>query len=480
MPTAIQSPTTMKLSKVNQPNSAGPRNTQWTRGVTHLLTAAYDIRRNDAADINSQVENHMSTQNNHIIGRTILTIIIATLFGWGNYLFKIYSSNILAPHLSQGQLDPTDSGFMISDVARWFNGANGIPWIGVIGFLIILGIWAGPLKRLFAGAKEALALLMVFFIAVSTSHAYYDTKEAEEVYTIPTNATAFLVKMVGDNVTDNKKFDSAAYLEQGKVPMKRIQIHHTQLHTNWMSANVYIPSEQIVVATREPFVRSWVDGKKGTAQEDQGMDVETNEGINVNCGLVVRAHIEPKDMALYSFTWGIDTRNTYQPDRGHPEYASVVFVRQLADVMDNTARYDVHGILFNEVSRYGLMEGEQHKMEIIKEVEKQSKAAYITTGITIDSVSWAKPWDYAPEMQKAINEKFIAAQNAQAAKDWMASLPVEMTRAEIAIKNAFATAAAKWDGHLSLPSFLFISDALANQLGGFFKSPLPQAPEPKK
>ena len=49
----------------------------------------------------------------------------------------------------------------------------------------------------------------------------------------------------------------------------------------------------------------------------------------------------------------------------------------------------------------------------------------------------------------------------------MAAMPVLMAMADIEIKKGIASAIGKWDGHISLPSFLMMSDSLVNGLGNW-------------
>ena len=53
----------------------------------------------------------------------------------------------------------------------------------------------------------------------------------------------------------------------------------------------------------------------------------------------------------------------------------------------------------------------------------------------------------------------------------MTAMPVLMGLAEVNIKEGIASAIGKWNGQISLPSFLLVSDQLANTIGNWFGSP---------
>lgn len=410
------------------------------------------------------------SKSNNSSARILFTLVLILLWAAIGFLFH-HGSTVAAGDLSVQQFQDSNTSYMISKTASFFTG-QGLPSIILLAFLAL--IWWKPVSRLFVLATVGLLLGNV------PCQAYYNERNDVEFKELQPNQTAFLIPEQGANKSAQGAFDSAAYLDSNKVATKRIEIPHTLLpKTGWMTKDVYIPAAKLVIVTREPFTRCWTkDSKRGTSAKDEGFYFETKESINVDCGVSISAFIALKDAATFLYNFGVGPQ-TDPSDREHPEFASIVYAKSLEEVMDSIVMQDVQRLIAREYGKRTLEEGISQKAEVMEAVESEIIKTYAEMGITIKYVGYATPLNFDVAIQQAINDKFIAKKNAEAAADRMTSMPVLTALADIKIKEGIATAASKWDGHISLPSFLLVSDQLANTLGSWFKTPpAPAAPEP--
>lgn len=307
------------------------------------------------------------------------------------------------------------------------------------------------------------------------SSAYYSQKDEVELKSIKPNWTVFLVPNKGANKDTQKKFDSSSYMGIEKLAVKSIQIPHEELPKRGLSWNMYIPSATLYVVERLPYARSWTkESTRGTSKADQATYVESSESITIDFGTAIGASISEDDAANFLYTWG--TSNVI--DQGDsPEYPSVVYARKLEEIMDSYVFQDANAMLAIEFGKNTLDYDIAHKADIMQTVSKQLIEKYKKTGITIQFFGYASGLNFDNEIQKAINAKFIAKKNAEAAEDQAKTIPVLNGLADIEIKQGLAKAVQKFDGKLNLPSFMVIPDGFLNSLGGVLKPNSPEIPK---
>ena len=403
----------------------------------------------------------------------ILTAFILIVFTIVNFLI-IASAPVVSADLSVSQLQDTNTGYAMTRVARIFDGKHAIPLFVTIALLTLiwLPVWMGRFKK--TGSTTLGLAILAFAASTLNVNAYYNERNDIEQITIKSNQTAFLIPMQGANITNQAQFDSAAFLDANKVPSKRIEIPHVLLpKTGFLTKDVYIPSAQLIVVTREPFARCWTkEANRGTSSANEGFFVESKEGIDVDCGVSIAASIQLQDSALYLYNFGISDSVAPQ-DADHPDFASVVYAKNLSVIMDSVVRQDVQRLLAREFGKRALDDAISQKAEIMETISNEITKSYAALGITIKYIGFATPLNFDQKIQDSIDSKFIAKKNAEAAPDRMIAMPVLMGLAEVHIKEGIATAIGKWNGQLSLPSFLLVSDQLANTLGNWFGSATP-------
>jgi hypothetical protein len=126
-------------------------------------------------------------------------------------------------------------------------------------------------------------------------------------------------------------------------------------------------------------------------------------------------HIEDPDSALYLSQFGLQPI----PDKGDPNNIENIFIsdrdaKHLTVVTDDSIYSEAHRLVCREIAAYDdpAMASEWANA-IMDDVEKKIKPFAKSRGITLDSIGWADNWDFDPEVQMAMNQKF----NAEMVKD---------------------------------------------------------------
>ena len=364
----------------------------------------------------------------------ILTLLTFVVFAGVNFLIQA-SAPVVSGNLAVAQLQDSNTGYAATLVARRFDGKHAIPFLFMLVLLVL--IWLPVCLGRFKKSGSASLILAVLVLACSTFNAgaYYNERNDVEQITIKSNQTAFLIPMQGANKTNQAQFDSAAFLDANKVPAKRIEIPHVLLpKSGFLTKDVYIPGAQLIIVTREPFARCWTkEANRGTSSANEGFFVESKEGIDVDCGISIAASIQLQDSALYLYNFGISDTVAAQ-DADHPDFASVVNAKNLSTIMDSVVRQDVQRLLAREFGKRSLDDAIAQKAEIMETISGEITKSYAALGITIRYIGFATPLNFDAKIQDAIDSKFIARKNAEAAPDRMVAMPVLMGLAEVSIK----------------------------------------------
>lgn len=395
----------------------------------------------------------------------ILTVLAIVAWLTFNSLSQA-AAPLISGQASVAQLDNTTSGYFVAKAGTVFSGSG----ISIIALLAVLTlIWIKPIVN---GFKSLTLVAFVSLFMIGTANATILDKNTylSEFITIKPNQTAFLIPMQGANKSTQGQFDSIAYLDANKVATKRIQIPHVVLDkagtwANSVTADQYIPSAELYIVNREPYTRLWTkEETRGTSTKNEGTYVETCESINIDFGTVIAAEISPTNAALYMYHFGVSDQLNQGDDVNFP---SVVYARNLNDIMDTVVFNDAHRMLANEFGKRTFRECISQKSDIIKTVEQQLKDTYAPLGITIRYFGLASQLNFADDLQKAVNNVAIAELDAAAATNRMAAMPVLQALADINLKNSVASAVSKWNGSLpQLPSFAVLPDGLFNGIGG--------------
>ena len=413
----------------------------------------------------------MKTNQNQNIGylwRIIATIALLLVWGAVNFVWTA-AGPLKTSEVAVHQLDNSDTSYLVSQAAIKL-GANGtkLPGWPIYGLLLL--VWINPLVRLFKGSTAATAAILM--LSLVGAHASYNPKDEVEWKTIGSNQTVFVIPMQGANKDSQGSLDSAAYLDSKKVSTKRIQITHTLLpKVGMFTQDVFIPNMQVMICNRSSYARQWTkDADRGTSKANEGFFFQSKEGIDVDVGLSISAKVEEKGTATYLYYWGT-SEEVDGIDKEHPEFASTRYARSLNDVMDSVVHEDCQCRLFNEFGVLTLQECNAQAATVVKKIAADLKKDYAEYGITINYVGIASPLNYSQKIQDAIDNRFIAEQDAAAAANRMTSMPVLQGLAEIKVKEGLATALSKFEiKDLHLPSFVVIPENMAGAVGSLFKT----------
>lgn len=254
----------------------------------------------------------------------------------------------------------------------------------------------------------------------------------EKFEEIGESETAFVVQLEGDT---GVKFDSVESLQKLQVATKRIDIAQRWKKTGrlWFSGD-WIPTTRVIKVLRSPVTREWTaDAARGTSQVNQGIWIESSDSITFSTGFNCTARVREEDAAtyLYNFPSGTD----------------------LATIMDSQIRNAIQGVAAEVAAKYDMDDCRDKKTELIAEVRKQVVPKFAAYGITIEPTDLGMfgGFEYEdPEIQKAINEVFVAQQikevaaaELEAQTDKNATIKMAATgKADAAIEEASGKAQA--------------------------------------
>ena len=384
--------------------------------------------------------------------RCIVSALFLVLFYVMNWFSKS-TQPLIQGNLATDQLSNSDSGYVASMTAiRFLDGKTGFLWFIFVALMI--WIWFKPVKEIMA--KTALTTLVILLMATS-SFAYFDKRDLPEFYEIGPNQSAFMIPMQGANKTNQKAFMSVDYLKENKIAAKRVKIPHMLLEGAVRSATVgttdmYIPTSKLIIVDRAPYSRSWIkEAGRGTSTKDEGMYFESNESINMDCGINISATVHEEDVAIFLYNFGSNNAK-------EEAYASVSYGRSLADVMDDVVHKRVQTLLSREFGSVDISAGIKTKAPIIDKIEKQVKEEFKLKGITIEFVGYASGLNFDPAVQEEINKVFKANMSASAYPSLIKMMPIYERQAQIKVTEGTATAMNKWDG--KLPTFMIIADKI--------------------
>lgn len=338
------------------------------------------------------------------ISRIVLSAIWLFVAGWINTILNNVGT-LVSGNAAVRQLDPSDTSFLVNTPITQFGGHISL---GVITLIVLALIWFGPIKRFFA-AFAVLALLSVA-LAPNYAEAYYDKSDyTEAIYVLP-NQSAFVIPDVGNNVDSQAQFMSQAYLDAKKVPAKRVVIPHAKLSNSggMLAADYYVPSARVILVTREPFNKVWVSSAdRGTSAKNEGMPCQSTEGLNITAGISIGVSVSEEGAAKYLYNFGTKAPVGSITD---PQviFTSVYYARSVAEVMDTVGHGAVLGLVCDEISKRTLDQANNESGKIIAAVRVAAQKYLADRGITLDYLGWADTFSFDHDVQKAINDKYMA------------------------------------------------------------------------
>jgi hypothetical protein len=220
----------------------------------------------------------------------------------------------------------------------------------------------------------------------------YDRPEYVEV---DTSETGFLIPLEGDTA-EQVKFQSEDYLKQHKVATKRVQISHRwSQEGRWTADGKWIPTVRLVKVNRSPVTREWMTMQTTTSggasqRADKAIWIESGDSVGFSMGFTCTAFIPEEDASKFLYWYPTGS---------------------LADVMDKEVRARIQQAAGEVAARYPLDGLRARKQEISDAVKIDLTNFFATRGVTITTVGMFGGMTYEnPEIQKAIDQTFIAQQ----------------------------------------------------------------------
>ena len=334
------------------------------------------------------------------LGRLIATVAAVLVYGWVNFLLYPVST-VLSGDAAVKQLENSDTAYVTSIWGMRFFGNIGIPFVVLLIVLVV--IWWVPTRRWLAAAA-----FVALLAAAPQAWAYYDKNDyTEAIYILP-NQSAFVIPDAGANQTSQAQFMSLDYLKANKVAAKRVVIPHVKLSGSGAWSDFYVPSARVIIVDRTPYNREWVTAaNRGTSNRNEGMPCQSSEGLNVTAGVSIGVSVREEDAARYLYYFGTI------PPKGNPSdpaviFTSVYYARSVEEVMDKVGRGEVLALVCQEISGRTLNDDNKQAGTIMKNVGTAMTAFLAERGITLDYIGWADTFTFDANVQKAINDKYMA------------------------------------------------------------------------
>jgi hypothetical protein len=263
------------------------------------------------------------------------------------------------------------------------------PWLR-LGWAAVAGMLAQTrLGRLFSWAMVPAICLAALGAGCVRP---YDRPEYVE---IDTSETGFLIPLEGDTA-QQAKFQSEEYLKQRKLAAKRVQISHRWSQEGRMPGDGrWIPTVRVVKVNRSPLTREWATAQTTTAsgaiqRTDRAIWIESADSVGFSMGFTCTAFISEDDAARFLY-W----------------YPS----GSLADVMDHEVRGRIQQVAAEVCAKYPLDNLRGRKQEVSDAVKRDITSFFANRGVTVTTVGMFGGMTYEnPEIQKAIDQTFIAQQ----------------------------------------------------------------------
>jgi hypothetical protein len=345
---------------------------------------------------------------------------------------------------------------------------SSLPFLALLAVLAL--VWLVPGRR----APLAAGLLgLGFATAPEPSRAYFSKYDYGEYIEILPNQSAFMIPESGDTKTTQAQFGSERFLSESKVAAKRVQIPHTKLPNTGTLSDYYVPAARLIVVDRTPVSREWTTStSRGTSSADQGFRFETADSIGLSTSVVISAFVKEEDAAKFLYWFG--TKPAAQ-DTDEARFASVLYGRSLAEVVDGNVHRTVQAALAREFGKRTTDDAIHQKAEIMAAVEKAVVDQFAPMGITVTTLGFADELSFEnAAIQAAIDETFMANKRAQSAQAQLATLPIQERILDMEIRRSDAqarqTLAGRWNGNASgfLPSWIVIPSDLVGMIKGWF------------
>jgi hypothetical protein len=370
-----------------------------------------------------------------------------------------------------------DSDWPAVETAMAASNASDASWgIAVASIVALALIWSW--NRRTGAYAPVLALACLVESAPRPAEAYYDTKDYPEFREVMPNETAFLIPELGENKGGQAAFMSEQYLAEKKVAMKRVQIPHTLIRNPGWTYDYYVPAARLMIVDRSPVSREWVSAnERGTSNRDQGIRFETSESVTLRTGVVISAFVKEEDAPKFVYWFGARQLKG-DPNDPQVNFASVIYGKSLAEVIDENVHRTVQATMAKEFGRRTTDQAIHDKADVIEAVEKEVKRVFEPMGITITTLGYAEGLTFDnPKIQESIDMTFMAIKNAQSAQAQIQTLPIQEKILDLKIREMDAQSrqvlAGRWNGSAAgvlpaLPNWVVVPNDWMTQIKGWF------------
>ncbi|MCJ2086962.1 hypothetical protein MKK88_13320 [Methylobacterium sp. E-005] len=377
-------------------------------------------------------------------------------------------AGMVAGRTAVEQLSDSDLAPLKTSATADLASGSSLPFLGLLAVLAL--VWLVPGRR----APLAAVLLGLGVVAMpEPSRAYFSKYDYGEYIEILPNQSAFVIPESGDTKTSQAQFGSERFLAESKVAAKRVQIPHTKLPNTGTLSDYYVPAARLIIVDRTPVSREWTtSANRGTSSADQGFRFETADSIGLSTSVVISAFVKEEDAAKFLYWFG--TKPAAQ-DTDEARFASVLYGRSLAEVVDGNVHRTVQAALAREFGRRSTDDAIRQKAEIMAAVEKVVTDQFAPMGVTVTTLGFADELSFAnAAIQAAIDDTFMANKRAQSAQAQLATLPIQERILDLEIRRLDAqarqTLAGRWNGNASgfLPSWVIIPSGILGTVRSWF------------
>jgi hypothetical protein len=240
-----------------------------------------------------------------------------------------------------------------------------------------------------------------------------------------------------------------------------------KLPNSGIFSNMYVSPGFMIKVDRAPVTREWVKAQhRGTGQRDESFPCQSKEGIDITTGVSIGTSVTEDQAAKFLYHFGVNPPgyNPYHPElsaKVDPNDPNVIFTttyygKSLAQVMDEKIRNKVQSLVCDEMTKHDLNDANAHAADIMKDVEKATRAYLDDVGITLDFIGWADTFEFSNEVQGAIDRQYVAKAEADIAQKMG---PYVSTMQALAAADSLRKVGDKWDGKLPT-SFSYTGDLM--------------------
>jgi len=289
----------------------------------------------------------------------------------------------------------------------------------VAGFVVFAALvcflpWikcAGAMAKSHLGKSAVLTLAGALLLGTAGCKPY----DVPQYVEIDTSETGFLIPLEGDGGAQ-AKFQSEDYLMDRKVATKRVQIlHRWSQEGRFEGEGHWIPMVRLIKVNRSPITREWTTDSTpnggAVARTDRAIWIESADSVGFSMGFACTAFIAEDDAARFLY-W----------------YPS----GSLAEVMDKEIRARIQQVAAEVAAKYTLDVLRAKKQEIADAVKKDVTVFFQTRGVTVTTIGMFGGMTYEnPEIQRAIDQTFIAQQQKVVAQAKFEAQQKENDRIEL-------------------------------------------------